>query len=171
MVGVRCGDGGSAMKFGSVLGALVFTSGVLAANAAEAADAGVRSERSIVTKSRSMGFYRGLRGPLPSCADPEVERRIAHNFAHTERTYWRSELELTAFRRPVQLAYSPWGPSFIPRRFCSAKTVTTDGRKREVSYSVREWQSWGTISWGVEWCVSGLDRSMAYAPDCKMARP
>jgi len=26
-------------------------------------------------------------------------------------------------------------------------------------------------SWGVEWCVVGLDRNWAYNPRCKMARP
>ena len=26
-------------------------------------------------------------------------------------------------------------------------------------------------SWGVEWCVVGLDRNWAYNPACKMARP
>ena len=26
-------------------------------------------------------------------------------------------------------------------------------------------------SWGVEWCVVGLDRDWAYNPRCKMARP
>ena len=27
---------------------------------------------------------------------------------------------------------------------------------------------WG---YGVEWCVHGLDRNHAFAPNCKMARP
>jgi hypothetical protein len=26
-------------------------------------------------------------------------------------------------------------------------------------------------SWGVEWCVVGLDRNWAYNPACRMARP
>jgi hypothetical protein len=27
------------------------------------------------------------------------------------------------------------------------------------------------MTWGVEWCVVGLDRNWAYNPRCKMARP
>jgi hypothetical protein len=26
-------------------------------------------------------------------------------------------------------------------------------------------------TYGVEWCVVGFDRNMAYSPACKMARP
>jgi hypothetical protein len=26
-------------------------------------------------------------------------------------------------------------------------------------------------SWGIEWCIDGLDRNWAYNPTCKMARP
>jgi hypothetical protein len=26
-------------------------------------------------------------------------------------------------------------------------------------------------TWGVEWCVVGLDRNWAYNPACQMARP
>lgn len=142
------------------------------ARAADAAGYERRTETRTVVRTRGdSGLARGYTGLLPSCADPEVEGRIAHNFAHTERTYWNSDLALSGFVRQAEIGYRPWGASFIPRRFCTATTVTSDGRKRQVSYSIREWQSWGTLSWGVEWCVSGLDRSYAYAPDCKMARP
>jgi hypothetical protein len=27
------------------------------------------------------------------------------------------------------------------------------------------------MTWGVEWCVVGLDRNWAYNPICKMAQP
>ncbi|RXF73574.1 hypothetical protein [Hansschlegelia zhihuaiae] len=140
-------------------------------HAADAADYRYRETRTVVRDRSDAGVVRGYTGQLPACGDPEVERRIVHNFSDTERTYWRTGLELSPFVRPVELGYRPWGWSFIPRRFCKATTVTNDGRKRQVSYSIREWQSWGSLSWGVEWCVSGLDRHYSYAPDCKMARP
>jgi hypothetical protein len=142
------------------------------ARAADARGYESRTEiRTVVRERADPAQSRGYTGALPSCADPEVEGRIAHGFAQTERTYWGSDLQLTGFVRQAEIGYRPWGRSFIPRRFCTATTVTTDGRRRQVSYSIREWQSWGTLSWGVEWCVGGLDRSYAYAPDCKMARP
>ena len=59
----------------------------------------------------------------------------------------------------------------IPRRFCTGTVTTSDGVRRELSYVVAEDTGiigWG---WGVRWCVVGLDRELAYAPACKMARP
>ena len=47
----------------------------------------------------------------------------------------------------------------------------SDGRKRAVSYWIGEDTGMIGASWGVEWCVAGLDRNWAYNPRCKMARP
>ena len=114
---------------------------------------------------------RGYTGLLPSCADPDVHGKVAGAFSQTERLYWGTDLQLTTFIRPREIGYRTWGPSFVPRRFCSAGTVTTDGRLRTVVYSIAERQGPASLGYGVEWCVTGLDRSLAYAPDCKMARP
>ena len=53
-------------------------------------------------------------------------------------------------------------------------TITTsDGVRRKVDYSVRESTGMIGASWGVEFCVQGLDRNLAYAyaTACRMARP
>jgi len=49
--------------------------------------------------------------------------------------------------------------------------VVSDGRKRQIHYSITETGSWLGVSWGVEWCLVGLDRNWAYNPACRMARP
>lgn len=154
----------TAMRFDWIFGAIGFAA--LAAAPAQAADY-------IAHKGYAgdAGIYRGYTGVLPSCADPAVHSYIARRFAGTEREYWNSSLELTEFTRPRELGYRTWGYSFIPRRFCTAKTYTTDGRKRDVVFNIAEGLGGGSIGWGVEWCVTGLDRSYAYAPRCKMARP
>lgn len=116
-------------------------------------------------------FYRGYSGQLPSCADPGVHADIASSFAGREREYWGSSLELSSFTRPTEIGYRSWGPEFVPRRFCSASAYTSDGRKRQVYWLVAERQGFASVGTGVEWCVTGLDRSYAFAPGCKMARP
>jgi hypothetical protein len=47
----------------------------------------------------------------------------------------------------------------------------SDGRYKAIHYSIIEDAGIIGWSWGVEWCVNGLDRHRSFAPDCKMARP
>ena len=69
---------------------------------------------------------------------------------------------------------SPTGPG-SPEPFraaiCSAVAVVSDGRKHRVNYWIGEDTGMIGMTWGVEWCVVGLDRNWAYNPRCKMARP
>ena len=110
-------------------------------------------------------------GILPRCDDPAVSDTIASRFANKESQYWNSTLTIQRIDRHHQIAFSPWGRSFIPRRFCNARVLSSDGRYRGVSYSIVEDQGFMSATWGVEWCVAGTDHNLAYAPNCKMARP
>jgi hypothetical protein len=47
----------------------------------------------------------------------------------------------------------------------------SDGKKHTVNYVIGEDTAQIGWSWGVEFCVVGLDRNWAYNPSCKMARP
>jgi hypothetical protein len=101
-----------------------------------------------------MNFY--LSGPnyagvLPPC--DAALGKIASRFAEKE----------SRFR--------PWAEGTIPRRFCSAVATVSDGVKHRVNYSIGEDTGMIGMTWGVEWCVVGLDRNWAYNPACKMARP
>jgi hypothetical protein len=71
--------------------------------------------------------------------------------------------------RPV--AWRPWGLDYIPRRFCTATAILSDGTKRRIDYSVREDLGIIGATWGVDYCVLGHDHNWAYAPACQMARP
>ena len=75
------------------------------------------------------------------------------------------------FDRIRETAYHPWADSTIPRRFCSGRALVSDGRWRDVHYSIIEDGGMIGWNWGVEWCVVGIDRNWAYNPQCKMARP
>jgi hypothetical protein len=110
-------------------------------------------------------------GRLPACDDGMALSTIQHRFATKEGRFWNSALTITGFDRIHETAYRPWNADTIPRRFCSAIATVSDGVRRPVHYLIAE--DLGTIgaTWGVEWCVVGLDRNWAYAPACRTARP
>jgi len=108
-------------------------------------------------------------GELPPCE--AALGRIQHEFATKERRFWNSELEILDFARVHEIAFRPWASETIPRRFCGAIATTSDSRQRSVYYSIGEDLGFVGFSWGVEWCVVGLDRNWAFNPGCKMARP
>ena len=108
-------------------------------------------------------------GVLPVC-EAGLDT-IAARFAQKEGRFWNSDLQIQGFERVRQIAFSPWAEGTIPRRFCSALALVSDGRKHAVYYSIGEDTGMIGASWGVEWCVVGLDRNWAYNPRCKMARP
>ena len=121
-----------------------------------------------------MNFW--LSGPrydalLPSCGDGWVLSTIQSRFATKEGRFWNSDLSIVEFGEVRQAAFRPWAEATVPRRGCSGKVLISDGRWRQVHYSIVEDGGMIGWKWGVEWCVVGIDRNWAYNPACKMARP
>ena len=121
-----------------------------------------------------LNFY--LSGPrydgvLPPCDHPAALNQITYRFHQKEDRFWNSELIIVGYQQIRETAFRPWAPQTIPRRFCSALALVSDGLKHPVHYVIGE--DFGIIgeSWGIEWCVEGLDRNWAYSPACKMALP
>ncbi len=96
---------------------------------------------------------------------------IASEFAQKEGRFWNSSLQIVSFERVREVARNPWAPGTVPRRFCRAVALVSDQRKHAVYYWIGEDTGFIGASWGVRWCVVGLDRNWAYNPACKMARP
>jgi hypothetical protein len=103
---------------------------------------------------------------------------VSAQFAQKESTYWNSDLRITGFADVREVAFRPWeSPNgaygAIPRRFCTASAMISDGHPRQVHYSIIEDGGFaGTgFSSGVQWCVTGLDRNWAYGRNCRAARP
>lgn len=118
----------------------------------------------------------GLTGPrydalVPLCHDPAVLGRIGGRFGTKEAEFWESNLEILGIEQVRETAFRPWAAQTIPRRFCQGVALVSDGRKRPVHYAISETGSWVGVTWGVEWCVVGLDRNWAFNPACRMARP
>ena len=108
-------------------------------------------------------------GVVPPCE--AALGTIASRFAQKEGRFWNSDLQILGFDRIQEIAFRPWAPETIPRRFCTAVAAVSDGRNHTVNYSIGEDTGIIGMFWGVEWCVVGLDRNWAYNPACKMARP
>ena len=108
-------------------------------------------------------------GVLPPCE--AALGTIASRFAQKEGQFWNSDLQILDFERIRETAFRPWARGTIPRRFCSAVALVSDGRKHRVNYWIGEDTGMIGMTWGVEWCVVGLDRNWAYNPTCKMAQP
>ena len=96
---------------------------------------------------------------------------IQHTFAQKESRFWQTRLQINDFEGVRETAFSPWAPDAIPRRFCSAVALISDGVRRPVHYTIGEDLGEIGAMWGVDWCVVGLDRNWAYAPACRMTRP
>jgi hypothetical protein len=115
-----------------------------------------------------------LSGPKYDGRVAECEKAlstISTQFHEKESTFWNSSLTITGFGRIHETAFRPWQSDNIPRRYCSADVMTSDGKLRAVHYSIIEDGGFAGFGQGVEWCVTGLDRNWAYNPACKAARP
>jgi hypothetical protein len=116
---------------------------------------------------------------LPTCDDQSVLDTIESRFGQTERTYWGGVQAITGFERVREVGFRSNGLSYIPRRYCVARGEFIDPntqvrdrpQTRTVVYAVGANSGILGVSWGVEWCVVGLDRMLAYAPDCHTLKP
>jgi hypothetical protein len=128
---------------------------------------------------QSAGFFEKnfyLSGPryssdVPLCTESGPLRSIQSNFHTKEARFWTSDLEIVDFLNVREIAMRPWVAGAIPRRFCRAEAIISDGARRPVFFSIVEDGGFMGASYGVEWCVVGLDRNWAYNPACKMAKP
>ena len=131
---------------------------------------------SIAPANAASWLERGiwLSGPrydsdLPPCEAALYD--LTNRFAEKERKFWNSTLVITDYKNVREIAFRPWESGNIPRRFCTAQALISDGKVRTVNFSLIEDGGFASIGAGVEFCVVGLDRNWAYNPACRMARP
>ena len=148
----------TAKKF--ALAALFALSGVLAFGEAQAAN--------------PLELNFGLFGPRYDGRVAPCESAlptITSQFQEKESTFWNSPLVITAYGNIHETAFRPWQSDNIPRRYCTAQAMISDGKMRTVHFSIIEDGGFAGFGQGVEWCVTGLDRNWAWNPNCKAARP
>jgi hypothetical protein len=130
--------------------------------------------------------YFAYDAQVAACDDAGVIGRIQRKFGVREAEFWNSNLEITTVDRIRATHFRPNGLDLIPRRYCQARVITSDGKQRALYYNIVEdagmtgWQGslfFGFVqfptpgSYNVEWCIDGLDRARTYAQNCRMARP
>jgi hypothetical protein len=110
-------------------------------------------------------------GNLPGCEDSGVLQRVTDRFEQKEYQYWNSPLQIASYDRVKEISLRGNGVAYIPRRYCIARALLSDNQEHTVIYQIQE--DMGIIGWsyGVEWCVVGLDRNSAYSPACSVLRP
>jgi len=108
---------------------------------------------------------------LPSCQSHPALDRIVSDFRTKEFRFWNSELRIVGFENIHEVATMPWAAQSIPTRFCGGTAVINDQTKRPIYYSIAEDTGMIGADWGVSFCVVGLDRNMAYGPNCRAAQP
>ncbi len=115
--------------------------------------------------------YEPFDSVLPGCADAAPLNEILARFHERESEFWRTGLEIVAFEDVREIGFRSNGLDYIPRRYCEARIHMNDAKVRAVDYSISKDLGGIGDQFGVEWCVLGLDRFNANAPNCKMARP
>jgi hypothetical protein len=158
-------DGGSPNMTGRAL---------LLASALVAALAALPARTAGAANWLDMDFYLSgpqYEGKLPPCDYRGALVKIASRFHQRENMYWATDLRILFFEKIRETAFRPWAANTIPRRFCSGIVEVSDGSKHTIHYSIAEDTGMIGSSWGIEWCIVGLDRNWAYNPACKMARP
>ena len=108
---------------------------------------------------------------LPACDNTWVTGRINDRFQQTQTSYWNSTLTIGGYDRFKEIGFRANGLGYIPRRYCVARAQLNDLKPRPVIYAIQEDLGIIGIGYGVEWCVVGLDRNLAYAPGCQAVRP
>jgi hypothetical protein len=134
--------------------------------------AALSAERAVAASWLEQNFY--LSGPRYDGVLPPCEAaldKIASRFNMRENDFWNTDLQILAFDKIRETAFRPWAGNSIPRRYCSGIVEISDGRRTAIHYSIGEDTGMIGMTWGVEWCIVGLDRNWAFNPACKMARP
>jgi len=108
---------------------------------------------------------------IPGCDDSWALGTIQSRFATKEGRFWNSDLRIQSIEQVKEIAFRPWADGTIPRRFCTGRAMTSDGKTHTVRFSIVEDGGMIGANWGVQWCVVGLDRNWAYNPACKAAGP
>lgn len=107
---------------------------------------------------------------LPACDDPGVLGTIASRFQQKESLFWHSQLQIVDYDHIRESGFRSNGLDYIPRRYCTARASLSDKRRHAVVYWIGDKLGIIGTGYGVEWCVVGLDRNDAFAPNCREAR-
>jgi hypothetical protein len=108
---------------------------------------------------------------MPACDYPGALDRMIGDFRTKEIRFWNSELQIVGIEHIRETSVMPRAAQAIPRRFCDGVALISDGLRHPIYYSIGEDTGMIGMDYGVNFCVVGLDRNMAYGPNCRAAKP
>ena len=112
---------------------------VLAVSAAVAIGGSVISARAATWFEKN--FW--LSGPrydsdVPLCEDHGPLDKIVARFSTKEGRFWNSALTIVGFEKIREVAWEPWSSGTMPRRYCVASVLVSDGKWRQINYAIIE---------------------------------
>jgi len=107
---------------------------------------------------------------LPACEAPEVIARIHQKFAWSEYSHAYRGVDLVSVDRIREKLTEYYGPRPIPRRYCSARAMLSNGKNVSMPYLIEEGMWVAGTRWNVEFCATGYDRWHVYGGSCRVLR-
>jgi hypothetical protein len=102
--------------------------------------------------------------PGPRCNDPVVIDQIRAEF---DSRYWATGPTGVVILNAREANFDSWPQERIPRRFCTGMIDARGGILRPIYYAIIA----DGESYGLAWCVVGLDGAWVFDPQCRYARP
>ena len=115
--------------------------------------------------------YYPYTADMPACDSPSVLSRIQSRFSQKEGYYWNSTLEILSYDKISEYGFRTNGADYIPRRYCTARATLSDGKTTTATYTIGESLGMIGVGYGVDYCLSGYDRSWSYGYKCDALRP
>ena len=125
-----------------------------------------------VTTGRAAGWLEKnfwLSGPrydsnVPLCEEPGPLNKIVARFATKEGRFWNSALTIVGFEKIREVAWEPWSSGTIPRRYCTASVLVSDGKRHQINYSIIEDGGFAGFGQGVEFGESVQGKRLRRKP-------
>ncbi|MEM8749737.1 MAG: hypothetical protein AAGF28_05505 [Pseudomonadota bacterium] len=111
-----------------------------------------------------------VRGSFPQCDDAKVLKKIVKRFNWAEDYNWKRGFYLESIERIRERVVQNAGDRQIPRRYCRAHALLTNGNHPTVFYLIEGGQGFAGNSFNVEFCLNGLDPWNEYDGSCRVLR-
>lgn len=109
-------------------------------------------------------------GKVPLCDHPRVLTKITKRFHKTNVKYRHSDLAFDRIENVRETDFISNPSDETDRRFCAAHVHLTNGTHPTVYYLIQERNGLASLSWGVDFCVTGHDPERAHGDTCRSLR-
>lgn len=121
------------------------------------------------------GTARAAEPAAFACTDNSVLNSITHRFRYrVSHVPGLPQVDIVRFENIRETSYpsvmSVWGGSAVPRQYCHATAVLSDGHKRGVWYLIEGGMGFASVGRNIESCVGGFDPWHVYDAYCRVLR-